>query len=102
MRRALAAVCLFVATISLVGCGAQGDETTDNGPVGTKQKDYGSIQEREFREADQFYDYGDYDRVKVIHLDDGTECILYHVGNGDNSSPESGSIACIPEAEPVQ
>jgi hypothetical protein len=75
-----------------VGCGAQGDETTQD-PTGTRTKDYGSIQDREFAQADQYYDYGDFDRVKVIHLPDGTECVLYHVGNGD-SDDNGGGVSC--------
>lgn len=76
----------------LTGCGtdASTDESPDNAP-GKTDLGYSSITEREFAQPDEFYDYGDFDRVKVIHLNAGT-CVLYQVGDGDGAG--TGSIAC--------
>lgn len=91
MKRLFLVPVAVLIGFSFAGCGASEEGTTD--PSGTKTKDYTSIQEREFQNADEYYDYGDFDRIKVIHLSDGTKCVLYHVGNGD-SDDSGGGITC--------
>lgn len=74
---------LFMALIPavfLVGCGAD-EDYVEEGTPGTKDKGYDSNTEREFREPDEFYDFGDYDHVKVFRLADGTRCVLTHNNN---------------------
>lgn len=70
----------LIPAIFLVGCGAD-EDYVEEGTPGTKDKGYDSNTEREFRTPDEFYDFGDYDHVKVFRLEDGTRCVLTHNNN---------------------
>lgn len=90
----LAASCLVY---SLTACGGSEYEDPNSGSgVGQKDKDYGSTAEREHLAPDEFYDYGDYDFVKVFRLKDGTQCVLAHNNN------QGGEALVCDFKQPVQ
>ena len=66
MRNALAAVCLFVAAITLVGCGS------------TAVDDSGNVEDN---------DVPIYGKVQKIDVD-GTECVIYDADGG------GGALSC--------